>query len=72
MLSDPTRLMILHHLMTNGEQKVSQVVEATGSTQANVSKHLKQLAEVRLVARRREGLNVRNTEASAGSQPTKR
>jgi DNA-binding transcriptional ArsR family regulator len=58
MLSDPTRLMILRTLMTQGEQNVGQVAEATGSTQANISKHLKQLAEAGLVARRKEGLNV--------------
>jgi DNA-binding transcriptional ArsR family regulator len=58
MLSDPTRLMILRALMTSGEQNVGQVVEATGSTQANISKHLKQLAAAGLIARRKEGLNV--------------
>ena len=58
MLSDPTRLMILRVLMTLGERNVSQIVEETGSTQANVSKHLKQLADAGLVARRKEGLNV--------------
>ena len=58
MLSDPTRLMILRTLMTHGEQNVGQVVEVTGSTQANISKHLKLLATAGLVARRKEGLNV--------------
>ena len=58
MLADPTRLCILRTLMESGERNVGQVVEATGGTQANVSKHLKQLAEAGLVARRKEGLNV--------------
>lgn len=58
MLSDPTRLTILRTLMTEGELNVTQIVEQIGSTQANVSKHLKQLAEAGLVARRKEGLNV--------------
>jgi DNA-binding transcriptional ArsR family regulator len=57
MLSDPTRLAILRSLMA-GERNVTQVVEETGRNQANVSKHLKMLAEVGLVARRKEGLQV--------------
>ena len=34
------------------------MVEATGGTQANVSKHLKLLAEVGMISRRKQGLNV--------------
>ena len=41
-----------------GERNVTQVVEETGRNQANVSKHLKMLAEAGLVARRKEGLQV--------------
>ncbi len=41
-----------------GERNVSQVVEETGRNQANVSKHLKMLAEAGLVGRRKEGLQV--------------
>ncbi len=48
---DPTRLAILRSL-TAGERNVTQVVEETGRNQANVSKHLKMLAEAGLVARR--------------------
>jgi len=58
MLSDPTRLSILRTLIENGERNVGQVVTETGGSQANISKHLKQLAEAGLVARRKEGLNV--------------
>jgi DNA-binding transcriptional ArsR family regulator len=58
MLSEPTRLMILRTLMTKGELNVTQIVEQTGSTQANISKHLKQLADAGLVTRRKVGLNV--------------
>lgn len=58
MLADPTRLAILRELMSEGERNVGQVVTATRGTQANVSKHLKLLAEAGMVARRREGLNV--------------
>lgn len=57
MLSDPTRLAILRSLM-DGERNVSQVVDETGRNQANVSKHLKMLAEAGLVTRRKEGLQV--------------
>ncbi|WP_166820056.1 ArsR/SmtB family transcription factor [Thalassoroseus pseudoceratinae] len=58
MLSDPTRLIILRTLMTEGELNVSRIVEHTNGTQANVSKHLKQLAEAGLVARRKDGPHV--------------
>lgn len=55
MLGDPTRLAILRALMTGGEMNVGQVVDATGCNVANVSKHLKQLAEAVLVSRRKQG-----------------
>jgi ArsR family transcriptional regulator len=58
MLSDPTRLVILRTLMTEGELNVSRIVKHTDGTQANVSKHLKQLAEAGLVARRKDGPQV--------------
>ena len=58
MLSDPTRLIILRTLMTDGELNVSRIVEHTDSTQANVSKHLKQLADAGLVSRRKDGPHV--------------
>lgn len=57
MLADPTRLAILRTLM-GGERSVSQVIEATERNQANVSKHLKMLADAGLLARRKEGLQV--------------
>jgi DNA-binding transcriptional ArsR family regulator len=57
MLSDPTRLAILRVLMS-GEKNVTQVVEETGRGQANVSKHLKMLADAGLVGRRKQGLQV--------------
>ena len=57
MLADPTRLAILRALM-EGEKSVGQVVEETGQNQANVSKHLKMLAETGIVDRRKEGLQV--------------
>ena len=57
MLSDATRLAILRTLM-DGERNVTSVVAETGRSQANVSKHLKMLAEAGLIARRKEGLQV--------------
>ena len=56
-LSEPMRLKILH-TMGEDEMSVSQIVEATGAGQANVSKHLALLLDSGLVARRKEGLNV--------------
>jgi DNA-binding transcriptional ArsR family regulator len=57
MLADATRLAILRTLM-EGEKSVGQVVTETGRGQANVSKHLKLLADTGLVRRRKEGLQV--------------
>ncbi len=57
MLADPTRLAILRALM-EGEKSVGQVVTETERGQANVSKHLKLLADSGLVRRRKEGLQV--------------
>ena len=57
MLSDSTRLTILRVLM-RGERNVTEVVAETQRNQANVSKHLKLLAESGLVGRRKEGLQV--------------
>ncbi len=57
MLADPTRLAILRALM-KGEKSVGQVVTETRRGQANVSKHLKLLADSSLVCRRKEGLQV--------------
>lgn len=55
MLSDPTRLAILRCLMDGPELNVSQLVAKTGRELANVSKHLKQMADTGLLARRKEG-----------------
>jgi len=53
-LSEPMRLKILYHL---GEEEltVSDLVERTGASQSNVSKHLGTLLAHGLVKRRREG-----------------
>lgn len=56
-LSEPMRLRLLHALF-EGELPVNALVEATGGTQANVSRHLQTLADAGLLARRKEGLQV--------------
>lgn len=55
-LSEPMRLRLLNLLMA-GEQTVGQLVEAVGSSQANVSKHLSVLREAGMIAMRKEGLS---------------
>lgn len=54
-LGEPTRLRLLNLMHSRGEASVSELVEATGGTQANVSKHLGVLLGERMVARRRDG-----------------
>ena len=56
LLGEPVRLELLNHLHVRGEMTVQQLVEATGYQQANVSKHLGQMAEEGLVTRRKDGL----------------
>jgi DNA-binding transcriptional ArsR family regulator len=53
-MGEPIRLRMLRAL-ERGEQSVSALTEAIGSTQPNISKHLKVLQEVGLVERRQEG-----------------
>jgi ArsR family transcriptional regulator len=56
-LAEPMRLRILNALGED-EMSVTELVDVTAAGQANVSKHLAMLADARLVARRKEGLNV--------------
>lgn len=56
-LSEPMRLKLLNLLM-QGEHTVGQLVEATGSGQANVSKHLAVLRDSGMVGMRKEGLST--------------
>ena len=57
-LAEPARLQILNELR-GGERTVTELVEATGLGQANVSKHLRLLLGAGYVARRRDGLYAR-------------
>jgi len=56
-LSEPVRLRLLDVLMA-GERTVGQLVEASGSGQANVSKHLALLRDTGMVGMRKEGLST--------------
>jgi ArsR family transcriptional regulator len=58
LLSEPVRLELLNLLHAEGEMTVSDLVDATGHRQANVSKHLGRMAEDHLVARRQDGVYV--------------
>jgi len=57
LLSEPLRLQILNRLQT-GEASVSQLAAEIGTSQPNVSKHLRLLIEGGLVTRRQEGTTV--------------
>lgn len=57
LLGEASRLKLLIAL-EEGERNVSDLVMATGLTQANVSRHLAALTEGGVLARRKEGLNV--------------
>jgi DNA-binding transcriptional ArsR family regulator len=56
-LGEPTRLRILERLFRS-PASVSEILEEVGSTQGNVSKHLRVLLSGGLVRRRRQGLQV--------------
>ncbi|HEX9163164.1 MAG TPA: metalloregulator ArsR/SmtB family transcription factor [Thermoanaerobaculia bacterium] len=53
-LGEPLRIRILQELQ-GGEKNVSELVEAVGSTQPNVSKHLRILQDAGIVGRRQDG-----------------
>jgi DNA-binding transcriptional ArsR family regulator len=57
-LSEPSRLVLLQ-VLHDGPRTVTELVEATGMKQANVSKHLGLLHDHKLVARQREGISIR-------------
>jgi DNA-binding transcriptional ArsR family regulator len=57
LLSEPTRLRLLC-ILSAEERSVGDLADQLGCTQANVSKHLGQLADEGLVSRRKAGLNT--------------
>lgn len=56
-LAEPTRLRILNTLR-QGELTVSELIDATGLGQANISKHLQLLHAQGFVERRKQGLYI--------------
>lgn len=57
-LSEPSRLELINQLVVNKEMNVMELVEATGQQQANVSKHLNQMAREGILSRQKRGLHV--------------
>lgn len=56
-LAEPMRLRLIQALF-EGEMNVTELVGATGGTQANISRHLQTLIAAHILARRKEGLQV--------------
>jgi ArsR family transcriptional regulator len=56
-LAEPMRLRLVHALFES-EKNVTTLVEETGGTQANISRHLQTLAAAGVLWRRKEGLQV--------------
>ncbi len=56
-LAEPSRLKILRALEED-EKNITELVGATGLTQANVSRHVQSLVDAGMVGRRKEGLSV--------------
>lgn len=56
-LAEPARLAVLD-VLRDGPLNVSELIEATGLNQANLSKHLQLLHAAGFVTRRRDGLFV--------------
>lgn len=57
LLSEPMRLRLLS-LLRDGEKCVQELVEATQTSQANVSKHLKIMWQAGILSRRSEGTSA--------------
>jgi len=57
MLSEPMRLRIVHTICAE-EKPVSQIVEALGASQTNVSRHLGLMHRAGVLTRRKEGNQV--------------
>jgi ArsR family transcriptional regulator len=56
-LSEPMRLKLVMSLM-GGAKNVGQLVETSGASQANVSRHLRTLTDCGLLCREKKGLFV--------------
>jgi len=56
-LAEPMRLRLIQALF-GGARPVNALVEITGGTQANISRHLQTLTHAHLLSRRKVGLQV--------------
>lgn len=56
-LSEPSRLKVMQHVHKK-EMSVTELAELVGTSQANISKHLKILQLVNLVKKRRDGNHI--------------
>ena len=56
-IGEPMRIRMLDRLR-EGELRVNELSEALGASQQNVSKHLAVLADVGILARRKQGTHV--------------
>ena len=56
-LAEPMRIRLLDHLR-DGESTVSELSDALGASQQNVSKHLAVLADAGMLGRRKDGNRV--------------
>lgn len=54
LLSEPMRIRILHAIC-DGERSVSEIVDETGGTQTNISRHLNSMYRAGVLTRRKEG-----------------
>jgi len=64
-LSEASRLKLIHALRAD-ELSVSELVQETGLTQANTSRHLQLLVDSGILKRRKEGLSVYYSIADKG------
>jgi DNA-binding transcriptional ArsR family regulator len=57
-LSNDTRIRILHHIVRSGEASVTDIAKTLGMKPQAVSNQLVRLSDTRMLASRREGNNV--------------
>lgn len=56
-LSEPTRLKIMRAICC-GEKSVTAIAERTGTTQPNISHHLRMMHRAGMISRRRDGSQI--------------